>query len=604
MESGGIVKSLCDKYQRSVRLSEEESKTDPDSEPFRSKYSARELLNEIKGLLGQLEEGREEQPCNPYPADSPTGVLAVRLAVIELQLGVNHTETEELSAGEEHLVNSARLLEPYRLSQEAVSAYLQAQNNLGILWSGRGEIQVAQTYLESAESLYIQYMKQIGKPPLELHEHFMAREEQYTEQERFKRFEKVYTHTLYYLAQVYKHLEFIEKSAQYCHATLKRQLEFTTFNPVEWATNAATLSQYYLPEQLYMESRHCLAAANVILRQTDHIVPGESADEKQERLDLIGRRKAEIARCWIKYCLNLLQDATKKLEDNIGELDADRQCDLKAQRTTEDKEGERKKAVLFGSSDIYDSILAAEEKVACTYPLDFEEARELFLVGQHYVNEAKHYFQLDGHATDYIEILQDHSALFKVLAFFEEDYERRCKMHKRRIDMLEPVCNDLNPLYYLLICRQLQFELADTFYEMMDLKIAIGNKLEELDCHTIKKINLLALSAIKYYEMFLDSLKSPDKKVPERLEEDVVRPALVAKFHIARLYGKLITADGKKQLENMQTSLEYYSFLVEYCDKNEDAIKVVETELELSKEMATLLPTKMERLRVKLASFR
>lgn len=293
------------------------------------------------------------------------------------------------------------------------------------------------------------------------------------------------------------------------------------------------------------------------------------------------------------------------LKDNIGELDVDLQDELKAERRQQEDEKEkgRKKAVLFGSSDIYDSILAVEEKVECSLPLDFKEAREVFLVGQNYINEAKEYFQLDGHVTDHIEVVQDHSALFKILAFFEEDYERRCKMHKRRVDMLEPLTKELNPQYYLLICRQLQFELADTYYEMMDLKVAIGNKLDEMDTHTIKKINSLAQSAIRYYEMFLESLRSPDKKFPEKLEEDVLRPALVAKFHIARLYGKLISGDPTKQLENMQTSLNYYTFLVDYCSDHEEAVKSVETELELTKEMVALLPARMERLRAQLCSF-
>lgn len=56
-------------------------------------------------------------------------------------------------------------------------------------------------------------------------------------------------------------------------------------------------------------------------------------------------------------------------------------------------------------------------------------------------SKAKEYFQMDGYVTDHIEILQDHSSLFRALAFFEEDLERRCKMHKRRVDMLEPICN-------------------------------------------------------------------------------------------------------------------------------------------------------------------
>lgn len=60
--------------------------------------------------------------------------------------------------------------------------------------------------------------------------------------------------------------------------------------------------------------------------------------------------------------------------------------------------------------------------------------------------QAKEYFQMDGYVTDHIEILQDHSALFRTLAFFEEDVEPRCKMHKRRIDMLEPICNGTAPI--------------------------------------------------------------------------------------------------------------------------------------------------------------
>ncbi|NWR59082.1 KBP protein, partial [Bucorvus abyssinicus] len=584
--------AVCEKFRTARTLSAVESRKDPETEPYRSKYSARALLQEVKQLLSAAEEGDEPR------------LLAVRRAVLEYELGVNHTDTEELSAGEEHLQRCTQLLEPHRLSPDCVSLYIQAQNNLGILWSERDEIKTAQTYLESAEALYNQYMKEDGNPPLDPSEHFMSEEEKLTDQERSKRFEKAYTHTLYYLAQVYQHLEMIEKAAQYCHTTLKRQLEYCGYYPVEWALNAATLSQYYLSKQCFMESRHCLAAASVIFSQAGQVPSAEDNEMEQDQQDL-RQRKAEIARCWIKYCLNLLQSARKLLEDNIGELDPDRQSELKAQRKKEEdeKENGRKKAVLFGTSDICDSVLAMEEKVSSVYPLDFQEAREIFLVGQNYVQEAKEFFQVDGYVTDHIEIVQDHSALFKVLAFFEEDYERRCKMHKRRIDMLEPLYTDLNPQYYLLISRQLQFELADTYYEMMDLKVAIGNRLEELDSHTIKKINSLAQLAIKYYELFLDSLRNPDKVFPEQLEEDVLRPAMVAKFHIARLYGKLITSDSKKQLENMQTSLEYYTFLVDYCEKYPDAVRAIETELELSKEMVGLLPTRMERLRAKLCPF-
>lgn len=42
-----------------------------------------------------------------------------------------------------------------------VSPFLAFQNNLGILWSEREEIETARSYLESSEALYNQYMKEV-----------------------------------------------------------------------------------------------------------------------------------------------------------------------------------------------------------------------------------------------------------------------------------------------------------------------------------------------------------------------------------------------------------------------------------------------------------
>ncbi|XP_029621282.1 KIF1-binding protein homolog [Salmo trutta] len=621
-------RAVCDKFNNAQDLSEVESRKDPENDPFRSKYKARELLREIYCSLKNFDVGENEsvndeadqrpteQPVDGgmeegfgrgHCGDSPAGSRAAKLGAVEYYLGVNHVETEELSAGEEHLMNCMTLLEKCSISPENVSLFIQVRNQLGILWAGRDEIEKAQGFLETAEAMYIRYMKEDGQPPMDLTEFFVAEEEALPQQERTKRFEMAYTHTLYYLAQVYKNLEQYEKAGGYCHSTLQRQLEFNQFIPLEWAINAATLSQYYITKTLYMEGRHCLSAASVIADLAGE-VPSEAAAQESEaeaeKRDQLRQKRAEIARCWIKYCLNLLQDAKKLLEDNIGELDMDRQAELRATRLQEEEEKERgrKSAVLFGSSDTFDSICGLEEKVSCVFPVDFEEARAIFLVGQTYVNQAKEYFEMDGHVTDHIEILQDHSALFKALAFFEEDLERRCKMHKRRVDMMEPICKDLNAQYYLLVCRQLQFELAETYYEMMDLKLAVANKQDDLDAHTVKKFNHLCSSSTKFYQMFLDSVRSPEGKWPDKLEDEVLRPALVAKFRVARLHSRLISSSKTVQLENLNRALECYNFVVQYCKDNPEAKSAIETELELSEEMVSLLPLKINRLQANLAS--
>ncbi|KAL3065333.1 hypothetical protein OYC64_015498 [Pagothenia borchgrevinki] len=630
-------RAICDKFTNAQNLTVVESLNDPDNDPFRSKYKARELLREIYcslksfeagegeeesgGETGETGESGEQLPVEApvdgqteeafsqgFCGDSPAGLRAAKLGAVEYYLGVNHVDTEELSAGQEHLMNCMKLLGKCRVSSENVSLFIHARNQLGILWAGRDETETAQGFLETAESIYQRYMKEDGSPPTDMADYFSTEENQLTHQERTKRFELAYTHTMYYLAQVYKNLGETERAAIYCHSTLQRQLKLNQFNPMEWALNAATLSQYYITKGRYMEGRHCLSAATVISGLAGE-VPSEAAaqesETESERREQLRQKRAEIARCWIKYCLNILQDSKKLLEDSIGELDTDRQEEMKRGRRLEEEEEEkeRKSAMLFGSEDTFDSIASLEEKVRCLLPMDFTEARAIFLVGQNYVTEAKEYFQMDGYVTDHIEILQDHSSLFRSLAFYEEDLDRRCKMHKRRVDMMEPVCMELNSKYYLMIRRQMMFELAETYNEMMDLKLTLANRQDEtesLDNHTVKKFNNLCSASAKYFQMFLDSLCSPEGKQPEHLEEEVLRPALVARFRVARLYSRLICTSPPGQVENLDKSLEHYKYVVDYCDSHPEAVATVETELELSREMVGLLPLKINRIKAKI----
>ncbi|XP_061881935.1 KIF-binding protein [Entelurus aequoreus] len=626
-------KTICDKFNNAQTLTDVESRNDPENDPFRSKYKARDLLREIQCSLKSFEagEGEEdsgaeggdqrpsEQPVDGLledlferglDGDSPAGLATARLAAVEYYLGVNHVDTEELAAGQEHLMNCMKLLERCRVTTDNVSLCIHFRNQLGILWAGRDETEKAQEFLETAESIYLRYMKEDGSPPTDLKEYFTNNEKMLTHQERSKKFELAYTHTMYYLAQVYKNLGQTERAATYCHSTLQRQLQLNQFSPMEWALNAATLSQYYITKGCYMEGRHCLSAATVISALAGD-APSEAAAQESEieseRRDQLRQKRADIARCWIKYCLNLLQDAKKVLQDNIGELDTDLQEDLKRKRRLEEEEEEkiRKSALRFGSEDTFDSIASLEEKVSCLLPVDFTEARNVFLVGQNYVTQAKEYFQMDGFVTDHIEILQDHSALFRALAFFEEDVERRCKMHKRRVDMLETICIELNAQYYLMVRRQLMFELAEIYNEMMDLKLMLANRqadTQSLDNHTIKKFNHLCSASAKYYQMFLDSLCSPDGKFPEHLEEEVLRPTLMARFRLARLHGRLICSIPLTQLDNINKSLENYKYVVQYCETHPDAGTTIETELELSKEMAGLLPLKINRIKARMAA--
>lgn len=66
------------------------------------------------------------------------------------------------------------------------------------------------------------------------------------------------------------------------------------------------------------------------------------------------------------------------IQDNIGELDTDRQDELRRARRQEEEEEEkgRKSALLFGSEDTFDSITSVEEKVRLLTNCDPEGTTE------------------------------------------------------------------------------------------------------------------------------------------------------------------------------------------------------------------------------------
>jgi KIF-binding protein len=122
--------------------------------------------------------------------------------------------------------------------------------------------------------------------------------------DRRSEFDQIYTHTLFYLAQIYGKLEQKDRSATYCRLTLERQLvnfhqNHARFDALDWATNCATLSQYYMTNHDYATARHCMLCADHMLSHVDRF---NNENDKEK----FNERAASFQRCWIKYAVNLL----------------------------------------------------------------------------------------------------------------------------------------------------------------------------------------------------------------------------------------------------------------------------------------------------------
>jgi KIF-binding protein len=80
-------------------------------------------------------------------------------------------------------------------------------------------------------------------------------------------------------------------------------------------------------------------------------------------------------------------------------------------------------------------------------------------------------------------------------------------MHKRRIDLLEDALGQLNPQFYMPVCRQLWFELAETYTEMFEIKRQKMRSSEEGPTpHSLQKINSLITKGIQHLQSFIKSL--------------------------------------------------------------------------------------------------
>ncbi|XP_058453971.1 KIF-binding protein [Malaya genurostris] len=579
------LSDIREEFEKAHKKIDEDSKNDPPTEPFRSHYDARDILQHVqrklKDLLEVLDVGTD-------------AALTVRciLANVLKDIGRIFIFTEELTNGELTLKEALELLQEDNEKSQAVNAYIEILNQLGILYCNWGNFEDSKRYLDQAKEAYEQgKFRQIE--PLTITDLFGTKDE-IEKGKGSELLEKNHTLTLYYLAQVYGYLEDLVKSAHYCHLTLKRQLDYEDYEHVDWALNAATLSQYYFPKNHLSQARHLLAAASYMLdRYEEKVIPMETnSSARAEKVETHRHRSADIARCWAKYGIHILTASKERL------------C-----RDDDDNERESKPQATDGLSPIRDidrfigleGLSVYEDQITDEFCLTLEDAKLVMLNGLSWLNKAKEYYTKETEASQYAKIVQDIASLYKVLAFFDDNEDNQCKLYKRCIDQLEELDQILNATYYQIICKEIWYELGLTYSKILDVKLT---KLETMGPderptpHALNKINKLCENSIGKFHKFLESYKVPlgTLEIPSGIDESELQPILFAYFHIGRLYYKVITPDKRLQLANVKNSFRYYHNFVKHCERFEAVAAHFKAEMGVCKEMNTLLPLKIKKL--------
>lgn len=255
--------------------------------------------------------------------------------------------------------------------------------------------------------------------------------------------------------------------------------------------------------------------------------------------------------------------------------------------------------LLFGSK--IDS--AYENIITDRYLLDMDDARPVFLTIQKWIEKAKTYYTPDNEASEYSKIIQDHALTYKNLAFFESDPSNQAKMHKRRIDLLNDLLDMLNKVFYMNIVREVLYELGTAYSNILDIKLDTFEQNQKesnaaVNPQTLKKINDLITRSRQTFSEFISTYYQPKT---ETLKTDLVADELIpiafAHFQVARISYKFITPDKQLQLQNLTTCLDHYRKFVALCDKHKELGERMIGEVGVSKEMVSLLPLKLQRIR-------
>ncbi|XP_016995938.2 KIF-binding protein [Drosophila takahashii] len=588
-----ILSDYRELYEKANRLVEEESRSDPPTDPFRSHYKARDVLSDLKtqldsqlvSILASEDDGGQDDLC-----------YRSLLAFVCRDLGRIYIYTEEPAEGEKLINRCLDLVTPLKDRPEGIVPYIGAINELSIVLASKEEYQKGLDILLQAEKSYEDF-KASGRQALAIKDIFNPPEEgEESAAAGPKELESLYTLVSFYMAQMYGHLGEPEKSAKCCHRTLHRQLESKTYDAIDFALNTATLSQFYIGEERFQEARHHLAAATLIMAEYEvHMLePEMSEKQRQDIAETFKHRYADIARCWAKYGLYLMH--TSKLRLMRDEDDSEEAKNVeKIMRNLRLAEAQQSR---FPGLD----LTACENRISCEYCLTFDDAKLVF----HFVNEwldiAKDYYKAENEATEYSKIVQDYAEAYEHIAFFEENPENQAKMQKRRAKFLEDLLDLLDPIFYMKICRECWYGAGTAHAAVLDVRLDIIRATSTPSPEEIKKVNQSCMKAIKHFESYVKSYLAKPQSEEWRPNMDVEeqRHMLYAHFHIGRIYYKLISAHPLQQLEHLANCHSYYKRFDAGCQLHKEAAEPLQGEIGVVREMLQLLPLKMNTVKARL----
>ncbi|KAN0055616.1 hypothetical protein ACTA71_008732 [Dictyostelium dimigraforme] len=581
---------------------------DPDQTPYKSKYEAIELLKELKKDISDSKKEKEEQDILDY------------LVVIDSKLGELFIATDEITLGLSVCKECLKPLESIKnkFPLETISTL----QSIAIIDINKNDFENGKQLLIKSENLI---NETIEKQQINNQKEQKEKEQQQQQQQlNFKdKLDSLQLQNYFYFAQLYGLLKDSELSSKYCELTLRKQLKRNNFDKLEWCKNSLMLAEYYLSELNFDYAKQCFLVSNYICKEIEN--EGDR-EETQANIYLV------MGKFYLEF-LHFFRDIENlnhchRVNNNDNDVDFIQgglsSIKLEKEKEEEDKlfdENQIKKEKMLDLISFNKRSLNIEKPLftelgnqlldkiynhsTFTSPIDLivvkdqPSARDIFLKSQHFFNKAKKYYKLDGFVSQHIKILFDQINLFEYLNMFETNAGRKVGIHKKKIELIEPLLKELNPTYFLSSIRSIYFKIAEIYSEISKIYQYICTNLREIQTY-----NECLFKSMEYYNLFLNSYN--DGQVPNspKITEEEKMKSIIEDFEVyinAKLElavcHKNVKGVNKLVLEHLEKSLNIFRSIITLLDSVPKDISSRHTqEYHLCSQMSSLLPQKIQYL--------
>eukprot|EP00750_Incisomonas_marina_P030256 INCI744.4.p1 GENE.INCI744.4~~INCI744.4.p1 ORF type:complete len:589 (-),score=124.26 INCI744.4:533-2299(-) len=539
-EAATFRDGFAQKFESALREFDELSAAPNDpATPYDTKYQARKIFEDLLGelLIGRIGVVQEAKAPAPAAAGGGGGggtaaaaaaakaktfveELGAMQAKIEMRLGENYYDTEEISRGYDYLLRALewycpksavgeKLFDPAQtfLDEEMprmrkhVADVLHCLNLVGAVKSGRGDPQQALVVLRKADDFYHDFVAHAHRPEdldsrscddnvgtgdikslissLDVpvvaatkvdgatssssspsscgfsYEVTVQTLEAAAERNLF---------TVFFLAQVCGAVGDTKGSAQNCKRCLDKQYEGRVqFSWREWCPTAINIVDYCMGT-----GQSLLPVAHAWLWVIRRVQLAEEAKESadSEDADELARQSEKLTADWHRrMALVKLNAFRAKRSEMIGHPE-------------EPDPVEAADTGLFPRELV--KLVTAEQAAQPDFkPLQpFVGAEGLQTKEQawdyakdiiQHLASAQKFYVLDGYVTEYTEIQMEKSQTYSFLCEWETE-KNQLSLHRRRIQLLEPLAEQLKASAFEDFVRQIEFELGECLTTAIDLK--------------------------------------------------------------------------------------------------------------------------------------